>query len=114
VQEDGHLLTVLRYVEANPLRAGLAHRAGEWAWSSDAVRNGAFARLLSNWPISRPADWSQWVESRWKEEELDQVRASVERGRPFGQKAWVEATAKRLGLEITLRPHGGKRALNKT
>jgi putative transposase len=36
VQDDGHLLTVLRYVEANALRGGLAERAGEWRWSSDA------------------------------------------------------------------------------
>jgi putative transposase len=113
VQEDGHLLTVLRYVEANPLRAGLAQRAGEWAWSSDALRNGPFASLLSDWPIPRPADWSQWVQSRWKEEELAELRVNLDRSRPFGHKAWVEATAKRLGLDITLRPHGGKRGSRK-
>jgi putative transposase len=34
VQDDGHFLTVCRYVEANPLRAGLVERAGKWRWSS--------------------------------------------------------------------------------
>ena len=34
VQEDGHLLTVLRYVERNPLRAELVLRAEDWKWSS--------------------------------------------------------------------------------
>jgi putative transposase len=106
VQEDSHLLAVLRYVEANPLRAGLAQRAGEWPWSSDALRRGAFASLFSDWPLPRPADWSQWVEARWKEEELAHVRTSLDRGRPFGQDAWVNATAERLGLELTLRPRG--------
>jgi putative transposase len=106
VQEDRHLLTVLRYVEANPLRARLAERAGEWPWSSDALRRGAFASLFSDWPLPRPEDWSQWVEARWGEEELNLVRTSLDRGRPFGQDAWVDATAKRLGLELTLRPRG--------
>jgi putative transposase len=106
VQEDGHLLTVLRYVEANPLRAKLAARAGEWPWSSDSLRAGSFASLLSEWPVTRPADWSQWVESRWKDEELKDIRTSRDRGRPFGQSAWVQATARRLGLELTLRPRG--------
>ncbi|MGH8104187.1 MAG: transposase [bacterium] len=34
IQEDEHLLTVLRYVEANPPRAGLVSRAQDWEWSS--------------------------------------------------------------------------------
>ena len=34
VQDDEHLLAVCRYVERNPLRAGLVQSAGEWAWSS--------------------------------------------------------------------------------
>src|SRR3990172_7915988 len=34
IQQDEHLLTVLRYIEANPLRARLVKRAEDWRWSS--------------------------------------------------------------------------------
>ncbi len=34
IQEDEHLLAVLRYIERNPLPAGLVGRAEEWPWSS--------------------------------------------------------------------------------
>lgn len=34
VEDDGHLLTVVRYIERNPVRAGLAARAADWPWSS--------------------------------------------------------------------------------
>src|SRR6266511_1948634 len=34
IQEDAHLLSVLRYIERNPLRAGLVARAEDWGWSS--------------------------------------------------------------------------------
>ena len=34
VEQDAHLLTVLRYIEQNPVRAGLVTRAEEWRWSS--------------------------------------------------------------------------------
>ncbi len=34
VASDEHLLSVLRYVERNPLRAGLVKRAEEWRWGS--------------------------------------------------------------------------------
>ena len=38
IEQDEHLLTVLRYVERNPLRAGLVERAEDWHWSSLAWR----------------------------------------------------------------------------
>ena len=110
VQEDGHLLTVLRYVEANPLRCGLAERARDWAWSSCSFRaNGRFRSLLSDWPLPRPIDWEQLVESRWADPELTALRTSVRRGNPFGQGTWVQQTARLLGLEATLRRTGRPR-----
>src|SRR5205823_2191462 len=40
IQEDDHLLTVLRYAERNPVRAGLVERAQDWRWSSAALDRG--------------------------------------------------------------------------
>src|SRR5271170_4299613 len=34
VEEESYLMTLLRYVEANPLRAKLVKRAEQWPWSS--------------------------------------------------------------------------------
>ena len=34
LQQDGHLLTVLRYVLRNPVHAGLVEQAVQWPWSS--------------------------------------------------------------------------------
>ena len=34
IQDDDHLLSVLRYIEANPLRAGIVKRADKYPWSS--------------------------------------------------------------------------------
>ncbi len=106
VQEDGHLLTVLRYVEANPLRAKLAARAGDWPWSSYAMRGGPLAKLLGDWPVDRPADWGGCVEARWADAEKARLQTSMDRGRPFGEERWMQTTAARLGLELTLRPIG--------
>jgi REP-associated tyrosine transposase len=64
VAEDDHLLTVLRYVERNPLRAGLVQRAEDWPWSSLACRRAggeAAARRLHTRPVAAPADWLQAV-----------------------------------------------------
>jgi putative transposase len=106
VQEDGHLLTVLRYIEANPLRCGLSQRAGQWPWSSCSLRQSPIKSLLSDWPFPVPPDWESLVEERWPEPELNRLRASVDRGTPFGQDTWVLQTARQLGLDSALRQRG--------
>ena len=113
VQDDRHLLTVLRYIEANPLRAGLVDRAENWPWSSlTDYPPGRWARLLTAWPVARPRDWLGRVNLRMDDGELDELRGCVVRGRPYGSADWTAGTAKALALESTLRPRGRPRKSN--
>ena len=58
IQEDGHLLTVCRYVEGNALRAQLVPRAEPWRWSSLWHRmHGTADLLLATGPAQLPDDW---------------------------------------------------------
>ena len=107
IQRDEHLLAVLRYVEANPLRGKKVQRGRDWKWSSlSAHLSGDPLKLLDEWPIDRPKNWEALVDGPMAEGELEAVRTSVKRGRPFGSEQWVTRTAKALGLEYTLRPRG--------
>ena len=108
VQEDGHLLTVLRYVERNPLRAGLVESAEAWPWSSLRSR-GASGGLLSASPVRLPENWNAFVNGTPGDEWLDAIRAAIQRGRPLGDPVWMEEAAERLGLESSLRPIGRPR-----
>jgi len=112
IQEDDHLLTVLRYVERNPLRARLVRRAENWAWSSAAGRSdgdGAAAFLRAG-PSALPSDWIDTVNAVQAATEIDRIRASVNRGIPFGDDRWTKRAAARLGLEASLRPRGRPRS----
>ena len=110
IQEDDHLLSVLRYAERNPLRANLLERADAWRWSSLWHRvHGDEARLLDDGPLARPRGWPEHVQSPQTEAELGALRRSVVRGAPLGDASWQERTAKRLGLQSTLRPRGRPR-----
>jgi len=109
VQSDGHLLTVCRYVERNPLRAGLVERAEDWPWSSLLWPKGVKREggpTLSEWPVERPPQWTKWVNEPQTEQELQMLRISVARGRPLGDASWVGQVARRLGLEASLRRPG--------
>jgi putative transposase len=109
VQQDMHLLQVLRYVERNPLRAALVKSVGLWRWGSAAVRQSGpakMAALLSPWPVDRPRDWPRRVDAPQSAEEEAALLAAIRRGRPFGEPAWVRRTAVALDLEQTLNPRG--------
>jgi len=70
------------------------------------MRLCAYCLMSNHWPLPRPADWIQMVNQPQTEAELAALRCCVNRGRPFGDPNWITDTAKRLGLEWTLRPRG--------
>ena len=112
IQQDAHLWTVLRYVERNPLRAGLVARAEAWPWSSLWWRGkGKEDRppFLHDGPVDRPRGWVGEVNRPMTDDELAAVRQSVNRGTPWGGQTWRRRTAVRLGIESSLRPRGRPR-----
>jgi putative transposase len=112
IQDDGHLITVLRYVERNPVRSGLLSRAERWRWSSLWRRLEGTEKqrtLLSEWPVQRRGDWTDFVNKPQTAAEEAALATAIARSRPYGQEGWERAMAKRLGAESSLRPRGRPR-----
>ncbi|MBI2220960.1 MAG: transposase [Acidobacteria bacterium] len=105
IQDETHLLTVLRYVEGNAARANLVERAEDWPWSSlNRTATGDGRTIVSAWPCPRPSNWADIVNEPFSIEALQRLRQSAERGVPYGSEEWVEETVRRYGLESTVRP----------
>jgi putative transposase len=110
IQQDEHLLTVLRYVERNPLRANLVARAQEWAWSSASQwGKQELPAYLHVGPVRYEGNWLMWVNRAQSDAEEAALRRCVARGTPYGGPAWQRLIARRLGLESSLRPRGRPR-----
>lgn len=107
IQEDEHLLAVVRYVELNPVRAKTlpTTRVDQWPWSSAGNPPGDTPKppLMLSAIFPRPR--SQ-LSRKLSANQLESIQRSITRGSPLGDLAWQEATAKTLGLESTLRPRG--------
>ncbi len=105
IQDDRHFLTVMRYVEGNPLRAGMVPRAEAWPWSSlgGAAGSDQTKVQIADWPVEKPRRWAQRVNAMLDETTLGRLRQSIARGRPFGDDEWTARVARRHGLESTLR-----------
>ena len=118
VQPDDAFLMLCRYVERNALRAKLVRRAADWRWCSAWVRSGLRHRdvpddlrgqleeLLADWPVNRPRNWDQTLNEPQPDEQEKLVQRSLKRGRPLGDEKWTVRTARRMGLNHTLRPPG--------
>jgi putative transposase len=61
---------------------------------------------VSQWPVHRPANWITLVNAAVEEPTLPLLRESANGGKPFDSEQWVAQTARRLGLEYTLRRPG--------
>ena len=116
IQNDEHLLTVLRYIEANPLRAEIVKRAEEYRWSSYRAHGRGEAdelldRLvlyeqLSPYAAVRQRLWAKKVHLPLEEHTLAAIRRSSATGLPYGGDGWVRSLAKKLDLDLVIRPRG--------
>ncbi len=62
--------------------------------------------MAAAWPLEVPEDWLERVNRADNESELEALRRSVQRGRPYGATEWQKRIAKRLGLESAYRSPG--------
>ena len=113
VQDESYLYNVLRYVEANPLRARLVSRAEDWPWSSlskATMRDGLVEVLRPKLaPWNREEHWLEAVNQPLSLASLDSMRQSVARGTPQGQPQWITDLTTTHGLESTVRSRGRPR-----
>lgn len=107
IEQDRHLLSVIRYVERNPLRARLVKKAETWMFSSLAKKfQSKRPQWLAAWPIGEPANYVDFVNTPMTLQEQESIRYSVNHGKPFGSEKWSESQIKKFGLTSTTRGRG--------
>ena len=101
VQDDTHLLGLIRYVERNPLRAHLVRKLENWRFSSYWRRKYGTndqKKVLTDWPIEIPNDYDAFIHEPVTIEELEGIRNTVQRGRLYGSENWINCMQKRLKI----------------
>ena len=107
VQSDQHLLTVMRYVERNPARAGLVDDVTRWEWSSAWERcHGRERPLLVGSPVPIPENWLTMINEGQNQIHLSAVRDAIRLGTPFGDSGWTRIAGTAFDLRRTFRPQG--------
>jgi putative transposase len=106
--DEGHLWTALRYVELNPVRAGVVRSAGEYADSSARAHLGMGTAMkaldMEFWRVSGAAgNWAVSRESVQNEEDPRKLRRATYAGSPLGDDEFVKRWRR-----VAEREEGGK------
>lgn len=116
IDTDRYLMACCRYVELNPVRAGMVSVPQDYPWSSYRHKVG---QSLCQWldedpcytelgstPSERVARYHAWVLDSIPDGEWQFIRAAARRGQLTGDKRFREAVSRRLGRRIASRGPG--------
>jgi putative transposase len=112
--DDAHLWQALRYVELNPVRAGLAVAPEQWRWSSVRAHVGSFGSD----PLLEMDTWRRrWTVSEWRDYLLDgesqgeicALQEYTHTGRPLGSPEFVAMLERSMGRPLAAKKGGRPR-----
>ena len=117
--DDAYFWMALRYIELNPVRAGLVRNAWDWPWSSAR----AHITGVDETGILDMELWGKYFDKiRWKEylleglnktDEMDRIRVANRSGRPLGSEEFIRGLEKMTGRSLFPKKRGPKLSLGK-
>jgi putative transposase len=116
VESDAYLLTCMRYIELNPVRAGMVARPHHYRWSSYAVNalgedncivspHEEYLRLGQTC-LQRRKAYRALFDAELTVEELDWIRNCTRSGTPIGNKGFKEQIEKTLNRKVGWEKRG--------
>lgn len=108
VMDDRHCVAAMRYVELNPVRAGLVRRASDWRWSSARANLNEVADDLVDTARTRNviSNWEEYLADTPSDAELANIRRQTRIGRPEGDRAFIDYLELRTGRRVRRRKPG--------
>ena len=110
VMDERYLLAAVRYVENNPVRAGLCSAAEDWAWSSAAAHlSGENDALVTVKPmLDLVPDWQHYLLGATDEQTREDIHKHMRTGRPLGNDAFLDRLERQTGRLLRPQKPGPK------
>ena len=108
VMDEEHFLAAVKYVELNPVRAGLCTRPEEWRWSSVHAHLGEVPDpLVANAALlEQISDWRRYLSQDCLADQLDSIRKHTKTGRPAGDDVFIKKLEVVTGRRLRRRKPG--------
>jgi len=106
--ETSHMWNAIRYVERNPVRAGMVDKGESYRWSSAPFHCGLRSEdpfiSLASPLVGSMENWSEWLATSGSECDVDLLRRNTRTGRPSGPPEFVHLLEQILGRQIVPGP----------
>ena len=119
IQDDAYLLACCRYVELNPLRAGIVDDPANYRWSSCPAKVGRTAQAwldldpfylnMGHSETERAENYAAWLKETVPEQELQRIREAVQRGQLMASGSFAQELSEKLGRRLEPRGPGRPR-----
>lgn len=111
VMDEEHLFAAVRYIELNPVRAGLCKRPDDWCWSSvHAHMNSGSDDIVSRSTIlMRIPEWSRFLYEEDANNDERDIHRHTNCGRPAGDASFVTMLEIMTGRRLHLKKRGPAR-----
>ncbi len=108
VMDESYVIAAARYIELNPLRAGLCTCPAEYRWSSAAAHlNGCIDSLVTVKPLLEMVpDWQGLLDSGFSEADTQALRRHERTGRPLGNESFIQHLEHKLGRNLAPQKGG--------
>jgi putative transposase len=108
LMDEQYLLTATRYIELNPVKAGLVSIPEQYPWSSARAHiKGENDDLVQVKPLLRMvANWQQFLSCDVPDEEYELLQQHERTGRPLGSKSFIERLENELSRNLTPQKGG--------
>jgi putative transposase len=111
IQQQEYLFSCQRYIEMNPVRAGIVKHPGEYRWSSyqingqgkesDLLSHHALYLSLGQTDAERQAVYRELFRYELEPEEIDKIRKATNGNYALGNKQFKEEISKIVGRRVT-------------
>jgi putative transposase len=108
---DAHLMIAVRYIENNPVKAGLAQNAEDWRWSSARAHLGLGSDPLTDLSALAPhaLNWGAYLRDGVEAADADDaIEAALRQGRPVGLGQRRDSPSDRGTVPHISRRRGGR------
>lgn len=111
--DAGYFANAVRYVELNPVRAGMVAKAEDFRWSSaQAHCRVATDRVIGHTTLSAVlggiSNWSAWLAEGVSDETLTTLRQNAGQNLPCGSEEFITSLESVCGRTLRFRPRGGQ------
>jgi putative transposase len=111
ILDENYLLTCTRYIELNPIRAGLVADAEAWRWSSAGAHiKGKDDLLVRTKPLIEMVNssWKKFLSVDARDSDMVLFRKHERTGRPIGTDAFIDRMERLLDRRLKPEKPGPK------